>query len=419
MPGRQKVSRSVEGADLYSKLYCRLNGFMLGVFMAMCEFNLARKRYPFYRSRIEIFLQEIGARIAIPSAFGQRDEWIALVAPIGSALAKRSPVLTDFYLLGSFAIAYTLQVKRNRAEAEQYRRIAHRILLRHGLPFAEFDALVKPESKPARSVHDLMSPALLMLTTFLRPLRAEPKTCFVAMPFRKPFEGYYPDYYQPLLRRAGYRPLRAWGGFGDEDFSPLLVAMILKSGAFLADISKSKANVLWELGVAQGAGKTVFLVQDERNAPPADLAKHLTLRYNPREKNWASRAIDEQIVTVALLSFASEKLGADPIRIASGLRLEDAQATATSLKDAFSEISFSAARRKRKSDAAAHIQRGLERIESQRWREAERDFSYAIRRVASWEWPTTAGASLGCSCIGTATPSGTFRRRFAPGRMMR
>ena len=52
----------------YSRLYCAINGFMFGVFLEMSRMKLARKRYPFYRSRMQRFLDEIGHHTQPPLA---------------------------------------------------------------------------------------------------------------------------------------------------------------------------------------------------------------------------------------------------------------------------------------------------------------------------------------------------------------
>src|SRR5262249_16890836 len=155
-----------------------------------------------------------------------------------------------------------------------------------------FDEMVPKEAKPARSVDDIVSPALALLVECIRRVRYEPKTCFVAMPFREPFENYYHEYYRPLLAPAGYPTIRPCRPFGHDDSSPLLVGLLHPSGAFFGDTTlddespqaaaersnagraPSGLNVAWELGVAQGAGKTVFLVRDERSPVAADLSKN-------------------------------------------------------------------------------------------------------------------------------------------------
>jgi tetratricopeptide (TPR) repeat protein len=202
------------------------------------------------------------------------------------------------------------------------------------------------------------------------------------MPFRDPYEGYYDSYYRPLLARSGFRCVRAWGGFGNEDFSPLLVTLILKSGALFADLTESSPNVLWEVGVAQGAGKRVFLVRNAAHEVPADLAKHLMLPYDPRDEDWVGRAIEQHHLLLLMQAAVMEKLERDPVRMASGLRVAEVGAMVTRTQDMLSDAAFFAMRERGENDANAHAQRGLERIRKRRWADAVTDFTYALEHGA-------------------------------------
>jgi len=297
---------------------------------------------------------------------------------IAQLFATRSERLRNSFMLGVLALSYVQTAKRNRVEAESTRGAAHRLLAKEPDLVAAFDRLVKAKSKPPTTDTEMLSPCLGFAVELLRELRPEPKTCFVAMPFKHPFETYYATFYSPSLIGAGYRPLRAWGGFGREDFSPLLVTMILKSGALLADLSRGNANVIWELGVAQGAAKSVFLIRHEKSKIISDLARHVAWPYSPGDEGWPEEAVRMLGVRVALQNAAIERSGRDPIRIAAGLRQVDIETTSTWLMDQFWEASFLGARKRGESDANAHLKRGLERLDEQRWAEAESDFTYAI-----------------------------------------
>jgi hypothetical protein len=181
------------------------------------------------------------------------------------------------------------------------------------------DRLVERWKPGRRSVHDALSPPLRLLTDLVGRLRREPKSCFLAAPFRNPYEGYYASYYRPLIESLGYRCVRAWGGFGQEDFSPLLVATMFKCGLVFADVSGGNPNVMWELGVAHGARKSTLLVHDGHGVP-ADLREHPTLSYRPTAKGWGKRAIRRQKLPMLLLLATLDRLRHDPARFAAGLR---------------------------------------------------------------------------------------------------
>ncbi len=365
--------------QLYSKLYCRLNGFMFGVFFEMCKFKLARERYPFFRGRMQTFLDEIAVPGDVPERHEDFNAWTETEVDLLLRFFKTRPQgLVDFFAIGHLAVTYLIRRLRDRPEAEEARRAAHLYLRRQKQPSAAFDALVDPEGKPAKTVDEIVSPALNLAVTLLRDLRPEPKTCFLAMPFRDPYEAYYDTYYRPLLAKSGFRCVRAWGGFGQEDFSPLLVALILKSGALFADLTESSPNVLWEVGVAQGAGKRVFLVRNSAHDVPADLAKHVTLPYEPRGETWARDTIEQHHLLLLMQTAAMEKHGADPIRIAAGVRVAEVGAMVRQTQDLLADAAFFAMRERGENDANGHIRRGMQRVKERRWADAEADFTYAL-----------------------------------------
>ena len=258
---------------------------MFGVFYELCKFRLARERYPFYRRRMQIFLDEIVHPCDVPERHEDFENWATSeVEELRQCFAKRPHGLLNFFAIGDLAVNYVLLRLRNRPAAQEVRRAAHNYLREDlRLPTPPFDALVDPAGRPPRTADEIVTPALGLAVTLLRDRRPERNTCFLAMPFKDPYESYYDIYYRPLLAKAGFRWIRAWGGFGQEDFSPLLVTLILKSGAFFADLTESSPNVLWEVGVAQGTGKRVFLVRDASHKVPADLAEHVSLKYAPAQ----------------------------------------------------------------------------------------------------------------------------------------
>src|SRR5205823_12410313 len=107
------------------------------------------------------------------------------------------------------------------------------------------------ESKAAGlRVADFLSPALDLLRKTIEPLPVEPATCFVAMPFARPYAGYFGRFYRPLLRELDQFALRAWGGLSGEEYVDLMLATIRRSGHLLADLSTLNPNVIYEIGRA-------------------------------------------------------------------------------------------------------------------------------------------------------------------------
>src|SRR5215510_8284526 len=156
---------------------------MLGVFLEMSRYRLARDHYPFYRERLQQFFDENAIDLAAPKRHSDFADWIDRTDSPMRAVAERSGALSTFCVLGRFAIRFMILLRRNRPEALETRRYAKRILKRCRVPANTFDALATPDAKAASSVNDIVSPALQLGVELLRELRVEPRTCFIAMPF--------------------------------------------------------------------------------------------------------------------------------------------------------------------------------------------------------------------------------------------
>ena len=318
---------------LYSHLYSRLNGFMLGMFFEMSWRKPARRRYGFYRERMRTFLREVGIEDTPPRSHAEAvDRYDRGFLSLSLKLGERAVELRDFFHLGVFSLAAQMLGPGQRSDRDDMRAFVADTLPRYCVPAARWDEIPSsPRSEP-RDMFDLVSHSLAFLVDLIQPLPAEPKTCFVAMPFREPFERRYRTFYRPLLTAAGYRPIRAWGGFADEDFAPLLVSAILKSGALLADVTGWSRNVIWEVGVAHGAGKPVFLLRDDADAERmSDLARHLTLRYTSRDL--ATPALLVMPIVMIKNILAVLRARGDRVRLAGGARSEDFKAYGSYLVD--------------------------------------------------------------------------------------
>jgi hypothetical protein len=49
-----------------------------------------------------------------------------------------------------------------------------------------------------------------MLVKMIEPLQVEEETCFVAMPFKPPFSGYFGRLYRPFARAMDCAAYRMW-----------------------------------------------------------------------------------------------------------------------------------------------------------------------------------------------------------------
>jgi hypothetical protein len=290
MPSRRAALRRRSPPSPFSPLYCRLNGFSLGAFLAGAQLDVARPRYSALRQRMQEFLQEIGADEHLPSSHARYIANYPQIAERVFALVHaRSRDLYEFTGIGAMAALHAGGASLvTSALRVTLRKRWTPVFDRHGVPAHVYDTFVRSLRRDARSLDAarLLSHAFALLPELLHPLPAEADTAFVAMPFRPRFIRYFREYYGPALRRAGYRALRCWGGITSEEYYPFIAPLIVRCGAVLAELSTRNPNVLNEIGLAHGCNRPVVMVQELRQPdPPSNLADLSILRYD--EQHWS------------------------------------------------------------------------------------------------------------------------------------
>src|SRR6266704_4118039 len=280
----------------HSPLYDRYNGFTLGAFLTTCRFPFTGGRYGVHRRRIDEFLREIDVRIDLPRshhAFVKRSE--PLVQDVLSAIKGHSDTLRDFAGLGAMSV---LQGASGGLVTNEQRKILRErwtpVLEKYQISVESYDEWLGglPKAKRGLSGEDILSPASALLTAALEPLGPEADTCFVAMPFKRPFTEYYSLFYQPALERAGLRAIRAWGGLSSEEYYVLLLTLISRCGFVLAELTTLNLNVINEVGIAHGLPRVVFLIGDRSlSRLPSNIAHLPNMTYSVQGENWMPRAI--------------------------------------------------------------------------------------------------------------------------------
>ncbi len=273
-----------------SPLCARHDGMMLGYLLFLLRFEFARERFPIYRRRLHQILDAISSGVALPEtheAFTR--DFSALFDGVLHALSVKDggvnqPLFRPF-VIGCGFLAVAMEMPNQTDEP-----MLRAILAEYELPYSllERHAAAVPEIGDETEIDTIMTPALAFLRDLILPLAAEPDTCFVAMPFSLPYDDRYAALYQPMMRRVGYRTLRAWGGLSNEFHFDLLLTLIDKSGALLAELSGLNPNVVLELGYAYGRDKVVIPMADV--ASPIQLANLYGLAivpYDSSKTDWA------------------------------------------------------------------------------------------------------------------------------------
>jgi hypothetical protein len=309
VPSRQATRRHT-ARQLHDLRAC-YSGCMLGLSLSAAVFRAYARKYDVHRRRITECLEEYGVVVALPlrhKAFVANHDGI--LETIQSGLARASPPCLGWMLFGSTLITFAVKRAFRSAEAKTLRRALALFLHKLDMPPEMLSRLARKcrlDEDGTLSLYRLHSAALALLNEILGRMKGNPRTAFVAMPFSVPHMArHYPDLYAPLLRILELRPLRAWGGFGTEDYQDLLYTLIDRCGAMLADITTLNPNVMHEVGYALGKGnKFIILVAEKGQEVPANLGDLAVLTYRAKGRGWQGRAAGEIAAAVALYQFAA------------------------------------------------------------------------------------------------------------------
>lgn len=119
-------------------------------------------------------------------------------------------------------------------------------------------------------------------------------SCFVMMPFAKPHDNYYSSIYEPAIKKAGLKPIRAdheifgSGKIMDQVWSGIKAAKVL-----VAELTKKNPNVFYELGLAHALTKPVVLVSSNEEDVPFDLQHIRVIYYDVNDPFWGQKLLDK------------------------------------------------------------------------------------------------------------------------------
>lgn len=307
------------------------SGCLLGFSLSTAMFRKYARKYGVHRRRMAECFEEFGANVTLPlrhRAFVARHD--AILEAVQSELARVSPPCLGWMLFGHTLIDFAVQRAFRSPKATALRRSLMVFLDKVQVPRAplsRFSRKCRTEKDGSLSLHRLHSAALAMLNEIIGSMRREALTAFVAMPFSVPHMArHYAELYTPLLKNLELKPLRAWGGFGTEDYQDLLYSLIDRCGTMLADMTTLNPNVMHEVGYALGKGnKFVILLAEKGQAVPANLGDLAVLTYRAKGKGWQARAANEIAATVAFYQYAAivSSPGGNPPRIVGPMKVTD------------------------------------------------------------------------------------------------
>ena len=119
-------------------------------------------------------------------------------------------------------------------------------------------------------------------------------SCFVMMPFAEPHNNYYSLVYEPAIKKAGLKPIRAdheifgSGKIMDQVWSGINTAKVL-----VAELTTKNPNVFYELGLAHALKKPVVLVSSNEEDVPFDLHHIRVIYYDVNDPFWGQKLLDK------------------------------------------------------------------------------------------------------------------------------
>lgn len=122
----------------------------------------------------------------------------------------------------------------------------------------------------------------------------ENTSCFVVMPFALPHGGYYEVVYEPAIRKAGLKPVRADSDiFGTGKVIDQIWDGINAAKVLVAELTTRNPNVFYELGLAHALQKPVVLVAGNEQDVPFDIRHFRVILYDTSDPKWGDKLIDK------------------------------------------------------------------------------------------------------------------------------
>lgn len=294
-----------------SSIFPCYNGCMLGFSLSALPFRAYARQYPLHRQRMQRFLDELGAKVTLPS---DRARFVAshetIVKQVHQQLERVSRPTLGWVLFGQAAIELGLFAAFEDPRANEVRGALGVLLSKLKLSpmvLERFEQACQRDEDDTLEWRKVHTAALALLNELIVGLPMEADTAFVAMPFSVGrLADRYTTLYTPLLKMLEKRAFRAWGGFGTEEYQVLLYTLMDKCGAMLGDLTTLNVNVMHEVGYAIGkADKFIVLISESGQSVPANLGDLTVLTYKPRGKNWQARTAGELAAAVALFQYAA------------------------------------------------------------------------------------------------------------------
>jgi len=145
-------------------------------------------------------------------------------------------------------------------------------------------------------------------------LAATSKLCFVLMPFSEKFDAVYRTLISPVVAELGLTVVRADELSAPGSIIEQIRVAIQQARLFVVDLTGNNANVMYELGLAQAAGKPTVLLSQDLSRLPFDVQAQRIIKYDGTNPQSSQSHLRAALKTV----LSSDRLAKAELLFASG-----------------------------------------------------------------------------------------------------
>jgi hypothetical protein len=117
----------------------------------------------------------------------------------------------------------------------------------------------------------------------------DPHRCFVLLPLRSPFLGYFDQIIWPVAAEEGLFAIKADDIYGTRAVIKDIWDQIWTARMVVAIVTGQNPNVNYELGMCHTLGVPTILVTERAEDVPFDYRQRRYVLYSPKEAGWESK----------------------------------------------------------------------------------------------------------------------------------
>src|SRR5260370_11814382 len=123
--------------------------------------------------------------------------------------------------------------------------------------------------------------------------------CFVLLPLRAPFLGYFEKLIKPAALEVGLVAIKADDIYGTRAVMRDIWEQIWQARVVIAIVTGKNPNVNYELGICHTLGIPTLLLTDKEEDLPFDYRHHPYITYKTDEAGWEQRVRESGFWTLS------------------------------------------------------------------------------------------------------------------------